>query len=149
MRFDDLRLYAWVQFFPCIAIPLMFWLLPPKFTGTYLWFIAAALYALAKLLEHYDAAIYAALRRHQRSFDQARRRGRRLLRDLSGVSDGKAGQPQQFVADLHADPDFFFAGLDRHRGRCGAHRVSAPIGRATWPSEIESGRPSETPAAFA
>ena len=61
MRFDDLRLYAWVQFFPCIAVPLMFWLLPPKYTATYLWFIAAGLYVLAKLLEHYDAAIYAAL----------------------------------------------------------------------------------------
>jgi hypothetical protein len=61
MRFDDLRLYAWVQFFPCIAIPLMFWLLPPKYTGTYLWFVAAGLYALAKLLEHFDAAIYGAL----------------------------------------------------------------------------------------
>jgi hypothetical protein len=61
MRFDDLRLYAWVQFFPCIAVPLMFWLLPPKYTGTYLWFIAASFYVLAKLLEHYDAAIYAAL----------------------------------------------------------------------------------------
>jgi hypothetical protein len=61
MRFDDLRLYAWVQFFPIVVLPLMFWLLPPKYTGTYLWFIAAALYILAKLLEHYDAAIYAAL----------------------------------------------------------------------------------------
>jgi Ceramidase len=62
MRVDDLRLYAWVQFFPCIALPLMFWLLPPKYTGTYYWFIAAGFYLLAKLLEHYDAAIYSALR---------------------------------------------------------------------------------------
>jgi hypothetical protein len=61
MRFDDLRLYAWVQFFPCIAIPLMFCLLPPKYDKTYLWFAAAGLYVLAKLLEHYDAKIYAAL----------------------------------------------------------------------------------------
>jgi hypothetical protein len=61
MRTDDLRLYAWVQFFPCIAIPMMFWLLPPKYDKTWLWFIAAGLYILAKLLEHYDAKIYAAL----------------------------------------------------------------------------------------
>jgi hypothetical protein len=61
MRFDDLRLYAWVQFFPCIAIPLIFLMLPPKYTGTWLWFAAAGLYVLAKLLEHYDAAIYASL----------------------------------------------------------------------------------------
>ena len=61
MRFDDLRLYAWVQFFPFITIPVMLWLFPPKYTGTYLWFIAAGLYVLAKLLELYDAAIYAAI----------------------------------------------------------------------------------------
>jgi hypothetical protein len=61
LRFDDLRLYAWVQFFPVIALPLMFWLLPPKYTGTWLWFVAAGFYLLAKLLEHYDAAIYSAL----------------------------------------------------------------------------------------
>jgi hypothetical protein len=62
MRVDDLRLYVWVQFFPCIALPLMFWLFPSKYTGTYYWFIAAGFYLLAKLLEHFDAAIYSALR---------------------------------------------------------------------------------------
>lgn len=61
LRFDDLRLYAWVQFFPCIVLPLMLWLLPPKYTETWLWFVAFGFYVLAKLLEHYDAAIYAAL----------------------------------------------------------------------------------------
>jgi len=54
----DLRLYVWVQFFPTLALPLMFLLFPPKYTGTYYWFIAAALYALAKMLEFYDAAVY-------------------------------------------------------------------------------------------
>ncbi len=57
---DDLRLYAWVQFFPCLALPLLFLLCRPKYTGTYYWIIAAALYALAKLLEFYDDAIYSA-----------------------------------------------------------------------------------------
>ena len=57
---DDLRLYAWVQFFPCLALPLMFLLLPPKYTGTHYWIIAAALYALAKALEYFDRAMYAA-----------------------------------------------------------------------------------------
>src|SRR5262249_1175339 len=55
---DDLRLYAWVQFFPVLALLLMFLLFPPKYTGTSWWLIAAALYALAKLLEFYDRAIY-------------------------------------------------------------------------------------------
>ena len=62
MRVDDLRLYAWVQFFPCVALPLMFWLFAPKYSGTYYWFIAAGFYLLAKVLEHFDAAIYSALR---------------------------------------------------------------------------------------
>lgn len=54
----DLRLYAWVQFFPVVTLPLMFLLLPPKFSGTGYWIVAAALYALAKLFEHFDAAIF-------------------------------------------------------------------------------------------
>ena len=54
----DLRLYGWVQFFPCIALPLLFLLFPPKYSGTFYWLIAAALYALAKVFEFYDSAIY-------------------------------------------------------------------------------------------
>ena len=55
---DDLRLYAWVQFFPGLALPLMFLVCPPKYTGTSYWIFAAVLYALAKLFEFYDGAIY-------------------------------------------------------------------------------------------
>jgi hypothetical protein len=54
----DLRLYGWVQFFPCLALPLLFLLFPPKYSATFYWFIAAALYALAKLFEFYDDAIF-------------------------------------------------------------------------------------------
>ena len=54
----DLRLYGWVQFFPCVALPMLFLLFPPKYSGTSYWLIAAVLYALAKLLEFYDKAIY-------------------------------------------------------------------------------------------
>jgi len=54
----DLRLYGWVQFFPCFALPLLFVLFPPKYTGTYYWLIAAGMYALAKLFEFYDEQIY-------------------------------------------------------------------------------------------
>ena len=54
----DLRLYGWVQFFPCFAVPVLFLFYAPKFSGTSYWLIAAALYALAKLFEYYDAAIY-------------------------------------------------------------------------------------------
>jgi hypothetical protein len=55
---DDLRLYFWVQFFPCLALPLLFLLFQPKYTGLFYWIIAAALYALAKSLEFSDDAVY-------------------------------------------------------------------------------------------
>ena len=54
----DLRLYGWVQFFPSLALPLIFLLFPPKYSGTSYWFVAAGFYALAKLFEFYDHAIY-------------------------------------------------------------------------------------------
>jgi hypothetical protein len=57
----DLRLYGWVQFFPCVVLPLTFVLFPAKYTGTTWWFVAAGLYLLAKLLEHFDVAILSAL----------------------------------------------------------------------------------------
>jgi Ceramidase len=56
----DLRLYAWVQFFPCLALPFIFLLFAPRFSGTIYWLIAAILYGLAKLFEFYDSAIYSA-----------------------------------------------------------------------------------------
>jgi hypothetical protein len=55
---DDLRLYAWVQFFPYFALLLLILVFPPKYTGTSYWIIAAVLYALAKLLEFYDEEVY-------------------------------------------------------------------------------------------
>ena len=55
---DDLRLYAWAQFFPFLALVLILSLFPAKYTGTSYWVSAAALYALAKLLEYYDHAVY-------------------------------------------------------------------------------------------
>jgi hypothetical protein len=60
MRTDDLRLYGWVQFFPCLVLPLIFWLFAPKYSGTWYWFAAAGWYLLAKVLEYADAAIYSA-----------------------------------------------------------------------------------------
>jgi hypothetical protein len=95
MRFDDLRLYAWVQFFPCIAVPLMFWLLPPKYTATYLWFVAAGPLCSGQASRTLRRGDLCGARRHERSSDQARRRRRRLLRDLSGVSDADTGRQQR------------------------------------------------------
>jgi hypothetical protein len=57
---DDLRLYFWVQFFPGLALLPLFLLYPPKYTGTYYWIIAVGLYALAKVFEFLDHAIFSA-----------------------------------------------------------------------------------------
>jgi hypothetical protein len=54
----DLRLYGWVQFFPVVTLPAMFLLLPPQYTGTSYWVVAAVLYLLAKLFEYFDGPIY-------------------------------------------------------------------------------------------
>jgi len=57
---DDLRLYFWVQFFPGIAVIVLFLLYPAKYTGTRYWIAAAALYGLAKIFEFTDEPIYSA-----------------------------------------------------------------------------------------
>jgi hypothetical protein len=57
---DDLRLYFWVQFFPGLALLLLFLLYPPKYTGTYYWIIAVGLYSLAKVFEFSDHEIFSA-----------------------------------------------------------------------------------------
>lgn len=55
----DLRLYAWVQFYPLLAIPLILLLFPPRYTRSRdLWGVLA-LYALAKVFEVFDENIYA------------------------------------------------------------------------------------------
>jgi hypothetical protein len=53
-----LRLYAWAQFFPLLALVLILRFFPPKYTGASYWIAAVALYALAKLLEFLDGKIY-------------------------------------------------------------------------------------------
>lgn len=58
----DLRFYALVQFYPVLALPMIFWLFPKArhTAGTYLpWVILW--YAAAKALEHFDAEIFALL----------------------------------------------------------------------------------------
>ena len=54
----DLRLYGWVQFFPVVALVLLFLLFASRYAGTSYWILAAALYALAKVFEYYDREIY-------------------------------------------------------------------------------------------
>jgi hypothetical protein len=56
----DLRLYALVQFFPLLAVPLILGLWPPRYTlGA--WLVAAvAVYGVAKLFEWLDRPVLAA-----------------------------------------------------------------------------------------
>ncbi len=58
----DLRPYGLVQFYPMLAVPVMVWLFrPARYTdGRYVALIIAW-YALSKLLERYDAAVFDAL----------------------------------------------------------------------------------------
>jgi hypothetical protein len=50
-----------VQFFPCLALPILFLTTPAKYTGLKYWVIAAALYALAKAFEYFDREVYSAI----------------------------------------------------------------------------------------
>jgi hypothetical protein len=54
----DLRLYGWVQFFPGVALPLLFLLFPSRYTGTFYWLVIVLLYAVAKLFELADHVVY-------------------------------------------------------------------------------------------
>lgn len=58
----DLRLYALVQFYPLVAIPLMLWWLAPRYTGGGNLLAAAATYAAAKGPELLDGWILSATR---------------------------------------------------------------------------------------
>ena len=53
----DLRPYVWVQFYPCLVLPILYWWFPAT-TGTAILITAAALYGLSKVLEYFDRAIY-------------------------------------------------------------------------------------------
>lgn len=57
----DLRLYALVQFFPLLLIPLLMAFYQPRYTGGAWIFAALAAYASAKAFEHWDHEIYRAL----------------------------------------------------------------------------------------
>lgn len=55
----DLRPYVWVQFYPSLALPILY-LFFPATTGTPILIAAAVLYGLSKALEYYDHAVFAA-----------------------------------------------------------------------------------------
>jgi hypothetical protein len=56
---DDLRIYAVAQFFPLLAMPMLLWLFPARFTCGSDLMLAIGCYGVAKVLEESDKAIYA------------------------------------------------------------------------------------------
>jgi hypothetical protein len=54
----DLRPYALVQFGTLVAIPLIAWLFPPRYTGTADLFRVIGWYALAKVFEFFDHGLF-------------------------------------------------------------------------------------------
>ncbi|MBI2686705.1 MAG: ceramidase domain-containing protein [Acidobacteria bacterium] len=57
----DLRMYALVQFYPMLAIPLMLWLFPPRYTASHRIWQMILWYVAAKILEAADVAVFHAL----------------------------------------------------------------------------------------
>jgi hypothetical protein len=55
---DDLRLYVEVQYLPVLAIPLICFLFPSRYTRGSTIFLVIGLYILAKVLEQLDAPIF-------------------------------------------------------------------------------------------
>jgi hypothetical protein len=55
----DLRFYFVVQFFPLVALPILFLLFKPRYTGTGDMLASLACYGVAKLVEYWDANVYA------------------------------------------------------------------------------------------
>nr|CAB3475878.1 unnamed protein product [Digitaria exilis] len=55
---DDMRLWVILNFVPCIAIPAMLFLFPPKYTHSRFWFLATGFYLLAKFEGLADRKVY-------------------------------------------------------------------------------------------
>ncbi|NLI79795.1 MAG: hypothetical protein GX442_25545 [Candidatus Riflebacteria bacterium] len=58
--FDDLRVYLWVQFFPLACLLLVPALFPARYSQGWKLFLALGLYALGKVVEVHDRAVFAA-----------------------------------------------------------------------------------------
>ena len=53
----DLKPYVWVQFYPCLILPILYWRFPVM-TGAPILILAAALYGLSKAFEFFDSTLY-------------------------------------------------------------------------------------------
>ena len=57
--FDDLRPYGSVQFYPILAIPVLMWAFPPRYTGSSAILAALGCYVIGKGLEKSDGTVFA------------------------------------------------------------------------------------------
>jgi hypothetical protein len=57
----DLRFYAVVQFFPMLALPLILWIFPPRYSHGHLFYVVLGLYVLAKVFEAADSFVFEAI----------------------------------------------------------------------------------------
>lgn len=57
--FNDLRLCMMFNFVPCIVIPALVFLFPPKYTHSRFWFLAAGFYLLSRIEAFADKKAYA------------------------------------------------------------------------------------------
>lgn len=55
---DDMRLWVILNFVPCIAIPAILFLFPPKYTHSRFWFLATGFYLLARFEGLADRKVY-------------------------------------------------------------------------------------------
>lgn len=55
---DDMRLWVVLNFIPCVAIPAMLFLFPPKYTHSRFWFLATGFYLLARFEGLADRKVY-------------------------------------------------------------------------------------------
>jgi hypothetical protein len=58
-RFDDLRFYGIVQYYPVLAIPVLIWAFPARNSHGHFILLAIGCYVVAKILEDADGHIYA------------------------------------------------------------------------------------------
>jgi hypothetical protein len=56
--FDDLRFYAWIQFMPLLAVPVVMALFRNRFSHEWLLFAALGCYVLAKVTEVFDREVF-------------------------------------------------------------------------------------------
>jgi hypothetical protein len=108
-RTGDLRLYALVQFFPILAIPLILSLFPGRYSASRRLWQMIAWYAVAKALEAFDLPIYESLGIGGHSLKHlaaaiALWMPLRMLRERTALVPSRNGCRSSFAASLSLRP---------------------------------------------